>query len=55
MKIKLVTITWSHEDSFDIYETSLYKSFKQFNPTIDIEHFHFNRGHYQQEEHNYNV
>jgi hypothetical protein len=53
MKIKLVTITWSHEDSFDIYETSLYKSFKQFNPTIDIEHFHFNRGHYQQEEHNF--
>ena len=55
MKLKLITATWSHEDSFDIYKTSLYKSFKQFNPTIDVEHFHFNRDHHQQQEQNFSA
>jgi len=50
MKLKLVTTTWSHQDTFEIEKTSLYKSFKRFNPNIDIEHFHFNRGHYYQKE-----
>ena len=50
MKLKLITATWSHEESFNIQKTSLYQSFKKFNPGIDIEHFHFNRGQYQQQE-----
>ena len=50
MKLKLVTATWSHEESFNIQKTSLYQSFKKFNPNIDIEHFHFNRGHHQSQE-----
>lgn len=45
MNIKLVTVTWSNSDSFDLSKTSLYKSFKKFNPNKEIVHFHFNRGH----------
>ena len=51
--ISLVTITWSNENSFDIESTSLYKSFIKFNPLNKVEHFHFNRGHFYQEEHEF--
>lgn len=50
MNVKLLTLTWSHEDNFDIQKTSLYQSFKKFNPDIEIIHHHYNRGHYQQKE-----
>lgn len=50
MNIKLITVTWSNEDSFDISKTSLYKSFRKFNPNKELVHFHFNRGHYRNEE-----
>lgn len=52
-KIKLLTITWSHENNFEIENTSLYKSFKKFNPHIEIIHHHFNRGHYYNLEREY--
>lgn len=50
MNIKLVTVTWSYEETFNIEETSLYKSFKKFNPNVEVEHFHFNRRHNQEKE-----
>jgi FkbM family methyltransferase len=55
MNIKLVTVTWNNLDNFDIEKTSLYQSFKKFNPTIPIEHFHFNRGHYHKKEQEFSV
>jgi FkbM family methyltransferase len=55
MNIKLVTLTWSNEDEFDIQKTSLYKSFKKFNPNIELVHFHFNRGNYQEKEREYRI
>ncbi len=48
--LTLVTLTWSHEQSFDIEKTTLYKSFKYFNPEKPIKHVHFNRGHFWKEE-----
>jgi FkbM family methyltransferase len=42
--IALVTVTWNHADSFDIEKTTLFKSFRRFNPHIKFHHFHFNRG-----------
>jgi FkbM family methyltransferase len=55
MNIKLVTLTWSNEDKFDVQKTSLYKSFKKFNPNIELVHFHFNRGYYQEKEREYRI
>lgn len=50
MKISLLTVTWSYNHNFDLSNTSLYKSFKKFNQDKEIYHFHFNRGHYSNEE-----
>jgi FkbM family methyltransferase len=50
MNIKVITVTWSHNETYDIKKTTLYKSFKKFNPSKDIIHHHFNRGHYWREE-----
>lgn len=50
MNIKIVTVTWSHQETYDIKKTTLYKSFKKFNPFKEVFHHHFNRGHYWQEE-----
>ena len=50
MNIKILTVTWSHEATYNIEKTTLYKSFKRFNPHRDIIHHHFNRGHFWQEE-----
>lgn len=49
-KITLATITWSHQPSFPIEKTTLYKSFRYFNPEKPFVHHHFNRGHYWQQE-----
>ncbi len=54
-KLKLVTATWSHEDSFNVENTFLYKSFKKFNPFVPIEHVHFNRRKYQSQEHEFSI
>lgn len=48
--LTLVTVTWSHEPTFNIEKTTLYKSFKHFNPTKQFKHLHFNRGHFWQQE-----
>ena len=50
MDIKVITTTWSHEATSNIEGTTLYKSFKKFNPHRDIIHHHFNRGHFWKEE-----
>ncbi len=50
MNIKLITVTWSHENTYDIENTTLYKSFKRYNPHKEIVHHHFNRGHFHKEE-----
>ena len=50
MNIKILTVTWSHEETYNIKKTTLYKSFKKFNPHREIIHHHFNRGHFWQEE-----
>jgi FkbM family methyltransferase len=54
MNIKLITVTWSHQEHFEIEKTSLYRSFKKFNPNIELIHFHFNRNEYIKEELNFN-
>jgi FkbM family methyltransferase len=46
MDITLLTCTWNNEDCFEIEKTSLYRSFKRFNPEKEIVHRHFNRGKY---------
>lgn len=50
MNIKVITVTWSHNENYEIEKTTLYRSFKKFNPHKDIIHHHFNRGHYWREE-----
>lgn len=53
MNIKLLTITWGHTENFDISKTSLYQSFKKYNPEKEIIHHHFNRGLYWELERQY--
>jgi len=53
MNIKLITVTWDNNDELDITKKTLYKSFKYFNPTKDLVHYHFNRGKYWQLEQEY--
>ena len=50
MNIKIITTTWSHNEIYEIEKTTLYKSFKKFNPSKEVFHHHFNRGHYWREE-----
>jgi len=53
--ISVITSTWSNEESFPIQDTTLYKSFKFFNPEKNFHHIHFNRGHFHQEESEFNA
>ena len=53
MNIKLLTLTWGHTEDFDISKTSLYQSFKKYNPEKEIIHHHFNRGLYWELERQY--
>lgn len=55
MSIKVITVTWSHEQNYDIEKTTLYKSFKRFNPNREIFHHHFNRGHFHKEESEFSI
>jgi hypothetical protein len=51
--IKLLTLTWGHTEDFDISKTSLYQSFKKYNPEKEIIHHHFNRSLYWELERQY--
>lgn len=53
MKVKLISVTWGYSDNFNMEDTSLYKSFKKFNPHIDVNHFHFNRNNYRNLENDF--
>jgi hypothetical protein len=44
--VKLLTITWSYEDLYDIQNTFLYKSFIKNNPISNFIHIHYNRNNY---------
>lgn len=44
--IKIITITWSYEEHFDIENTFLYKSFIKNNKKEDLIHIHYNRNLY---------
>jgi FkbM family methyltransferase len=50
MDITLLTATWNNEDQFEIEKTSLYRSFKKFNPHKEVIHRHFNRGKFHELE-----
>jgi hypothetical protein len=45
--IKLVSVTWSYEDTLDIKNTRLYKSFIKLNDKNNFYHIHFNRNKYK--------
>lgn len=47
MKNKILTVTWSYEDDFNLKETFLYKSFIKHNDSSNIVHFHYNRNNYK--------
>ena len=44
--IKLLAITWNYEDSYDLTNTFLYKSFIKNNNPDDLIQIHFNRNNY---------
>jgi hypothetical protein len=53
MKIKLLLTTWSNNDISNVEDQILYKSFKKYNPDIDIVKIHYNRGKYHNIENSY--
>jgi len=53
-KIKMIETTWSYDNNSPIKNQILYKSFKKFNPFIDVEDIHFNRNEYSNIEPLYN-
>jgi hypothetical protein len=50
VKLGLITVTWNYENTYDITNTSLYKSFKRLNPNISIIQFHHDRRNHQELE-----
>ena len=48
--MKVVAVTWSFEDTFDIERTTLYRSFIKNNKKEDIVNIHYNREDYKKEE-----
>lgn len=44
--VKIITVTWSYEDIFDIKNTFLYKSFIKNNNKDNLIHIHYNRKNY---------
>ena len=51
--IKLITTSWGHHDSNAYQHSILYKSFTKYNDPANFINLHFNRGKYQEEEHDY--
>lgn len=45
--VKLLTITWSNNDDYNIKDTFLYKSFIKNNPEQNLIHIHYNRDNYK--------
>lgn len=52
--IKLISVTWSYEDIFNIENTFLYRSFIKHNDKENFYHIHFNRRNYQKLEEEFN-
>jgi len=52
--MKLLSITWSDTDEYDLKATPLYKSFIKHNNEKNLFHIHFNRNEYKDLESNYN-
>lgn len=44
--INLVCVTWSYEETYEIKQTFLYKSFVKENDELNFHHIHFNRNNY---------
>lgn len=44
--VKLITVTWSFEDSYNLENTFLYKSFIKKNNLKNLVHIHYNRNNY---------
>jgi hypothetical protein len=44
--VKLITITWSYDNDYNIENTFLYKSFIKNNPLTNFIHIHYNRNNY---------
>jgi hypothetical protein len=53
--IKLLLVTWSYEDYYDLKNTFIYKSFIINNSENLIHHVHFNRNNYQELEKEFNL
>ena len=51
--VKLITVTWSYEDLYDIQNTFLYKSFIKNNPISNFIHIHYNRNNYLELEYEF--
>lgn len=47
---KLLSITWSYDDYYDVENTFLYKSFIKDNPLENFIHIHYNRNQYNELE-----
>jgi hypothetical protein len=50
---KVISATWNHSPSYNIHNTTLYKTFCRYNPSKDIVNIHFDRGHFNEIEHKY--
>jgi hypothetical protein len=48
--IKLISVTWSHNDTYNFEDTILYKSFIKSNNKDNFYNIHFNRNNYQKLE-----
>jgi len=53
MVVKLVTITWSYSNNYDIENTFLYKSFIKNNSLSNFIHIHYDRNNYASLEYDF--
>lgn len=53
-RIKLVTVTWSYDDTYEINDSFLIKSFLKNNDESDLIKIHFNRNNYKDLETEFN-
>jgi hypothetical protein len=47
---KIISVTWSYEDDFNLKDTFLYRSFIKHNTPEQFIHIHYNRNNYKQLE-----
>lgn len=50
MALSLVVVTWSYEDTYDVSDHMLLRSFRKHNPDEEVIQIHFNRSNYSLEE-----